>query len=155
MPLDESPHGLAEAGEQGRLQEEAAAARDRRAQSEDQGIEAGDAAGNGDHLIGDGGEAAGHHDQYAPAPVNAPELFVQGLQPIEIDDGLADGPEQEMSDGIAQQPTQDGAARRHGGDAPGLARARQHHGDDENVRGEGEDRALRDGEDAQPEQGPG
>src|SRR5258708_29697327 len=98
MSFDESPHRLAVAGEQGGLEEEAAAARDRRAKSENQGIEARDAAGDCDQLIGDGGEATRHHDQYSPAPVKAPELVSQRLQSIETNDRLSDGLEQVGAD---------------------------------------------------------
>src|SRR5262245_46656345 len=83
IALDEGADRGAESFEERGHQEEPRAARGDRGQGEDEQVEMGDAAGDGDELIGDRGEAFDQDDPQAPSVIGVGELGEGVLMAVE------------------------------------------------------------------------
>ena len=140
MLLDERADRLAEDVEQRGHQIEPHAARQQRRGTERQQIEMRRPARDRDELVGDRRHALDQNDPKAPLVELLLELREAALQPVEIDQPLAERLEKEIPDRITQKPARDRGDRAHARDQPRLRALRQDHRDQHDV---GRDRKER------------
>ena len=145
VALDEGADGLAEVPQQRRLGKEAQAPRGRRGNRKHGDVELRHPAQDGDHLVGEGRQPGAADDPRPPFVVGGLELPEGVGGAVELDQGPAHGVEQEEPDAVAGEAAGHRGHRAHQCDAPRPRRRRQHHGDEQHVGGDGEDRTLDEG----------